>query len=447
MITINKYIHKLNFSIILFSAFILQACNKELPEAVPIEYPVGSASETVLKKLDAPEYSILKTAVLKASNFTSSTGRLSDILGNPEGELTFFAPDNTAILTSFTLLGLPANASSLDYFSAGKLDTLLKYHMIGGRTLSSDKITSTFPNMYLQSALVLAAPSKDLPPGLRMPIFLDKVGTNNFANYVPITQADILASNGVLHKTAIALLPPDQVLWQKIATQADYSYFKSAVIKADEGDAAKTLQAALSNAAANLTVFAPTNAAFQALLTAQITPGVLPLVKQGYINTYILPAIKAANPGIADADAMVMATAAANTEPHKTNILNAAQAQAAGMAGTPDVFNNPALASVLTPQTVKGLVVYHILGTRAFSVNLPTTESNFPTLLNGAIAAHPGIGIKAVWGAAGVTAITVKGLANATASNVLINQFVNGTSDQNFINGAVHRIDQVLRPQ
>lgn len=447
MITINKFFNKIKFVAACLLLLLFQACNKELPEAVPIEYPQGSATETIMKKLDAAEFSILKAAIEKAGTFTSSTGKLSDILGNPAGEMTFFAPDNTAILTSFSLLGLPASASSLNFFSAGKLDTLLKYHLIGGRTLKAANITSTFPNMYLQSSLLLAPPSASLPPGLRMPIFLGKQGTAVFANGVPVTGPDNVASNGVFHKTAIALLPPDQVLWQKIATNPDYSYFKAAVNKADEGDAAKTLETALSNPAANLTVFVPTNAAFQALLTAQITPGVLPLVKQQYIMTGLVPQIKAAYPGISDVDALAQATAMAETEPHKTNIYNMAVAQASSIASTPTVFTNPALASVLTPQTVKGLVVYHIMGNRAFSVNFPTTETKYPTLLNGAIASHPGIGLKAIFSSTGVSAATVKGIANPTVSNILINPLMGGTSDQNFINGIVHRIDQVLLPQ
>lgn len=447
MITYNKFFNKLNIVAALASVFIFSACNKELPEPIPNDFPLASASETVLKKLDAPEFSILKTAVEKASTFNSTTGKLSDVLGNPAGELTFFAPDNTAILTSFSLLGLPADASSLNFFSAGKLDTLLKYHIIGGRTLKTSNFTTTFPNMYLQSALILSAPSAALPPGLRMPIFPAKAGSASFVNGVPITGPDLTASNGVMHKTAIALLPPDQVLWQRIATNPDYSYFKAAVNKADQGDANKTLESALSNPAANLTVFAPTNAAFQALLTAQITPGVLPVVKNQYITTGLVPQIMAANPGMSQADALQIATAMAETEPHKTTILNLAQAQAASIASTPDVFQNPLLAGVLTPETVKGLVVYHIMGTRANTVNMPTTETKFPTLLNGAITAHPGIGLKSVFGPTGVTAATVKGAANPTASNVLINPFVNGTSDQNFINGSMHRIDQVLLPQ
>ena len=104
---------------------------------------------------------------------------------------------------------------------------------------------------------------------------------------------------------------------------------------------------------------------------------------------------------------------------------------------------------MLTPTTVKGIVVYHILGNRAFSVNLPTTAANYPTLLNGAIAAHPGVGLQATFGPTGVTGATVKGAANTTASNVVINPTPapGGTSDQHYINGVIHKIDQVLRPQ
>jgi len=51
-----------------------------------------------------------------------------------------------------------------------------------------------------------------------------------------------------------------------------------------------------------------------------------------------------------------------------------------------------------------------------------------------------------------VTAATVKGAANATASNVIINALPflpdpAGTSDQHFINGTLHKINQVLLPQ
>ena len=213
-------------------------------------------------------------------------------------------------------------------------------------------------------------------------------------------------------------MPPSQVLWQRIASDPDLTYLKAAVEKADQGDPAKTLQSALSNPAANLTVLAPSNLAFQQLLTAQITQALITM-------------------GLDTATAIAQATA---------------------LASTPDVFNNPALASVLTPTTVKGIVVYHLLaesynntfqGIRVFSNNIPSSDINSYTLLNTAVPVHPGVTLKATYGFSGVIAITAKGLANPTAANVQINPTPapGGTSDQHYINGTLHKIDQVLRPQ
>jgi hypothetical protein len=104
---------------------------------------------------------------------------------------------------------------------------------------------------------------------------------------------------------------------------------------------------------------------------------------------------------------------------------------------------------VLTQQIVQGIVVYHMFGDRVFSVNMPTAATNKLTLLNSAVPSHPGVTLQATFGATGVTAATVKGLVNPTASNILINPTPApaGTSDQHYINGVLHVIDQVLRPQ
>src|SRR5450432_1831260 len=121
-------------------------------------------------------------------------------------------------------------------------------------------------------------------------------------------------------------------------------YFKAAVLRADSGSGSPgTLQSALMNIGANFTVFVPTDSAMRAAITGQIT---LALIAQG------LPP----------------ATAAAT---------------AAALAATPAVFSNPALYGALTPTIVGGLVAYHILGTRAFTVNFPTTASTFYTLIGG----------------------------------------------------------------
>jgi uncharacterized surface protein with fasciclin (FAS1) repeats len=81
-------------------------------------------------------------------------------------------------------------------------------------------------------------------------------------------------------------------------------------------------------------------------------------------------------------------------------------------------------------------------------VNLPTTATSYPTLLSTALPTAPPVTVQATFGATGVTATTVKGAANTTASNIQVNPTPGtGTSDQHYVNGVLHVIDQVLRPQ
>jgi len=415
---ISKWLQRV--TIVAGLASIISACNKDLPDAEPIVPPSTSGLsifETIRASGDI--YAYLDSAIVRASGFNNPAGKLDTLLKNKSNVLTFFAPDNDAFMRSFQLLGLPTGISTIKFFRPGFLDTLLRYHLIGGQKITAANIPTDFPgSLYLQSMFVLQPPSPTVPPGYRMPIFVGKQGPITFANNIPVINADQEVANGIINRTSFVLLPPQQVLWQRIASDPDLTYLKSAVQKADEGDPNKTLESALSNPAANLTVLAPSNLAFQQLLTLQITGA---LIQMG------LPP-------------------------------DVAAAQAAALASTPDVFFNPALAAVLTPTTVKGIVVYHLLaepfeddfqGIRVFSNNIPSSEVNSYTLLNTAIPVHPGVTLKATYGFNGVIAITAKGLGNPTAANVQINPTPapGGTSDQHYINGTLHKIDQVLLPQ
>jgi uncharacterized surface protein with fasciclin (FAS1) repeats len=333
---------------------------------------------------------------------------LSTLLADGGTDFTLFAPNDAAFQAS----GF-ANVAAINAQRTGLLDTLLRYHLVGGRYPSS-AIPTTFPNIQLATnAVIVPVFNAQIPPGLRMSVFPSKRGNDLWVNNVPITQADMLYPNGVVHRIATLLSPPPGLLWNVIDTAADLTYLKAAIRRADEGTpAASTLEAALNNPGANLTVFAPSNAAFQQLLTGQIT--------------------------------------AALMAPPNNLSQAVAVAQATALASTPGVFTNAALSSVLTPTSVRGLVVYHLLGVRAFTVNLPTTPTNIPTLLNGAIANHPGVSVQATFNAARfVTAASVRGAANPSASNIVISPTPapRGSSDQNYINGVLHKIDQVLRPQ
>ncbi|WP_114793309.1 fasciclin domain-containing protein [Niabella yanshanensis] len=438
MIVVNKFLNRRGLQMLL-GLLLVQACNKELPQAVPLEPTPPTDGETILQKLNASEYSILKAAVEKASTFNSTTGKLSDILGNPKGTVTFFAPDNPALLRSFQALGLPADPSSLSFFRAGQLDTMLKYHMVGGEALTSSRIAPLTPafNMYLQSALVLAPPSADLPPGYRMPIFMGKQGTAAFVNNIPVVTPDIATANGIMHKMYAALLPPTQVLWQTIAMNSggSYTYFRAAILRADMGvEPARQFQSILAIPNANFTVLAPTNAAFeeilvkliaQALIDQGTQPAIASLFAQGLVTTY----------GV-------------------TIISNPASIETYGAL----------LAAEITPQLLQGVVAYHIVGKpgkpktattaetptigyRNFTFNFPVAGASQPTLVNAALETHPGLIFKGVLGPAGVTEATVKGVGNATASKVVLSPLPGATNDINHINGVIQRIDQVLLAQ
>lgn len=393
------------------SAILLYACNKDNLEAVPTETTPASG-QTIAQLLEDPSFSLLKSAVEKAG--------MTQALADNTAVFTLFAPDNDALTRS----GI--SAAVIAALPATQIASILQYHIVGGQKITSDQIPTGFPNLQLPTQLVLAPPSASLPPGLRMSLFPSKRATAAWANNVPLTAVDIQVANGIVHKTATVLLPPTVMLWNRIAADPNLTYLKAAVQRADETSPSPNLVAGLSNPAANLTVFAPTDAAMQQFLIGAITQA---LIAKG------LPA----------ANAQAAATALVTT--YGTTIIS-------NPASIPDAPIFPtgtgigaALAAVLTPMQVAGIVSYHLLTNRAFTVNLPAVE----TAVSTALAANlPGatVDVQAVFGATGVTAATVQGLANATPSNIQINPVPGtGTSDQLCVNGVIHLIDQVLRPR
>ncbi len=403
---------KTGFILSITAMVVFTSCNKDLetitePAATA---PSGSALGETLKASanDSLYYRlIIKSGLLNSLNNKSTT-------------FTMFVPDNNAmrIFINAASGGLvPINAPDAVFsgFITANIPTATAAGIVSYNTcpqaLFSSSIPATFPNFQYPSILNPAPTISALLRLTNFPTTRNGAWLNNIPLIAPLNTE---AANGVIHHTAFVVTPPQRYLWDRINTDPELTYLKAAINRADSGTAAPgTLQGALLNIGANLTVFAPTDAAFQATLTGAIYQG---LVAAGY------------PPG-------------AGT-----------QATAAALASTPAVFSNPLLYSVLTAETVKGIVVYHLLGQCAFSNNMPTTTGFFPTLLNGAIPAHPGLGITATFTPPFVSAATVKGLGNATAANIIINASPllpdpSGTSDQHYLNGVLHKIDQVLLPQ
>ncbi len=353
----------------LAASITLVSCNKDLPVAVPITTapPTGSSIMTLL---DAPTFSFLKAAVTRAG--------LNTALANANNKYTVFAPNDAAFIAS----GIPSIAV-INSLPVATLTAILNYHIIGGQVLNSPQVSEKYPNMYLQSSLMVAPPSAALPSGYRMPIGVSRRGASVWANNIPVTAANIGASNGVVHTVARVVAPPDSTLGAIIARDPSYSYLAAALARADAGPppGAPLLTPLLNNALANFTVFAPTNAAFIAVYTA-----------------------------------LGLGAAGPITE---------------------------ASVNLLPSATVWGLLGYHVQGVRAFAVNLPSGDNTINSLLGGPPAAPPQIfkvALPSVQVRGPGNVVPTPGGPVSYYANVV-------ATDKHAINGVIHRLDAVLLPQ
>lgn len=414
MTTIRK-IKIAGFSVLAL-AMVCTACNKLNYQATPLPVP-GTAAGSKLSQVLAASASdsLYNRLVIKSGILTSATPTITD----SNQRYTMFVPDNNAMKVLINGLSggaVPLNAPDAVFsgfitanIPATSAAGIVSYNIVP-QLLTTSSFPTSFPNLQYPTIL---NPAPALSALLRLTTFPSKRSGTVWVNNIPITSADLAATNGIIHHTAAVNVPPSASLWSRINTDTTLTYLKAAILRADSGTAVAPstvgfLQGALDNIGANLTVFAPVDTAFRSVLTGQIT---LALIAQG------LPPANA-------------------------------QATAQALAASPTVFSNPALFPVLTPTLVKGIVVYHLLGTRAFTVNLPSTTANFTTLLNSAVPTHPGVAITATFTGPVVTAATVKGLANSSAASIILDPTPGtGKSDQNATNGVLHKITQVLLPQ
>jgi len=176
------------------------------------------------------DFSSLVAAVTKAE--------LVDALSAP-GPLTVFAPTNAAFAAALDSLNV-----TLDDLSKEQLTEILTYHVVAGKLEAADVVKETYATTLF---------------GADVRIKVD--GANVFLNLTTkVTATDIQASNGVIHVLDGVLLPPGDI--PTVATgNPEFSSLVAALAKAELVDALK--------ADGPFTVFAPTNAAFDAFLASQ----------------------------------------------------------------------------------------------------------------------------------------------------------------------------------
>ncbi len=287
---------------------------------------------------------------------------------------------------AFRFSGIPSEAA-LATFPDETVGAILSYHIIPGQKILSADVPTTFSNLREPSALTIGTlPGTAIP--VKMFIFPSKRANGFWVNNIPVVAPDKIFQNGVIHEVAAIVSPPSMVLAQMIYADPQFSIFTAAIARADSGQVpglTTRIDSALKFPLANLTVFAPTNTAFKALISA-LTGGQIPT------------------------------------------------------AAPDEVFIN-FVTKMLPVQTARGIVAYHIMGDRAFSVNFPEVATYFPTLLNGAVPQHPGVQVQALFTGPFGTGLKVTGAGNGGMSATAL------PFDKIAVNGILHVIDNVLLPQ
>lgn len=181
---------------------------------------------------NTPDLSILVEAVVAAG--------LAPTLST--GKLTVFAPTNAAFAALLAELGVTKEALLAD---KALLTAVLTYHVLG-----SNVPLANVPVGKAISPLAGGFFKIESLGGLKITDGRNRVGN--------ITATDIQASNGVVHLVDRVLLPANKDIVATAQSLPDFSILVEAVVAAG---LVETLQSA-----GPFTVFAPTNAAFAALL-------------------------------------------------------------------------------------------------------------------------------------------------------------------------------------
>lgn len=169
---------------------------------------------------------------------------LVDALSAP-GPLTVFAPTNQAFNDLLAALGF----SKLEDVPVSALRDILLNHVVSGNVRSTD-LTTGYVNTLLPfgNSTNYLSNYVDLSSGV-------KVGGSS------VTTADVAASNGVVHIIDKVIVPPTVV--NQALNNPNFSILVAALTRSDLGvDYVNVL-----SGVGPFTVFAPTNAAFAALLT------------------------------------------------------------------------------------------------------------------------------------------------------------------------------------
>ncbi len=204
--------------------------------------PALFAQSTVVDSVVARnELSILETALTRE---TLSTDFVSVLSG--DGPFTVFAPSNDAFAALLSELGV----ASLDDIDDATLESVLLHHVLSGEVLSTGITEGLVAETLFGEELTFS-----LVGGASL--------TDENGRKSNITEVDIQAGNGVIHIIDTVILPNQNDIVDIATGNSDFSILVEALTRPSFG----TTYTDLLSSDGDFTVFAPTNAAFGALLT------------------------------------------------------------------------------------------------------------------------------------------------------------------------------------
>ncbi|HEX5668441.1 MAG TPA: fasciclin domain-containing protein [Chitinophagaceae bacterium] len=208
---------------------LLQTSSLQVAD-VPNASNAQGSSNPLAKARSNAKFSILTVALAK-------TGLLNTLM-KLDQDYTLFAPTDEAFIAA----GL--SAAKVTQLPEDALRSILLYHVVGAKVPAS---------------AVPAAAGVTTLNGTQ--IYVRKNMNGVFINLAQVTLADVMAKNGVVHVINQVLMPPTKTIAETAIGNPDFSTLVGAVVRASSGS---TNVYDLLNGPGAFTVFAPTNAGFEA---------------------------------------------------------------------------------------------------------------------------------------------------------------------------------------
>lgn len=234
---------------------ILSVLNIVLPTLADHHAELPTIAELVIESAsaDEAEFTILLAAVQTADPAVLEALIADD--ASDEGQLTVFAPTDAAFEAALESMEITAE----DLLASEDLTDILLYHVVAGRVMAEDVVALLEDEEDDGSFDVETLNGKYATISTEM--------DNIYINDAQIVATDVEGKNGVVHVIDSVLMPLPTIAETVIASaegdMPEFSILLAAVLAADEA-----VVETLSDPAQDLTVFAPTDAAFEAALDA-----------------------------------------------------------------------------------------------------------------------------------------------------------------------------------